>query len=71
MVGDITYISTQSGFLYLAVVIDASSRKTLGWSMSPRMLENLVIDALEQAVGREHSPKGGLAFHSDQGTQYT
>lgn len=70
-VGDITYIPTQSGFLYLAVVIDVFSRKVVGWSMSPRMLENLVIDALEQAVGRENPPKDKLVFHSDQGTQYT
>lgn len=70
-VGDITYIPTQSGFLYLAVVVDTFSRKIVGWSMSTRMLENLVIDALEQAVGRENIPENGLVFHSDQGTQYT
>lgn len=70
-VGDITYIPTQTGFLYLAVVIDAYSRKIVGWSMSVRMLENLVIDALKQAVGRENPPDAGLVFHSDQGTQYT
>lgn len=70
-VGDITYIPTQTGFLYLAVVIDAYSRKIVGCSMSVRMLENLVIDALKQAVGRKNPPDTGLVFHSDQGTQYT
>lgn len=69
-VGDITYIPTQQGFLYLAAVIDAYSRKVVGWSMSTRMCENLVIHALEQAVGREQ-PNPGFIFHNDQGTQYT
>jgi len=49
---DITYIPTQRGFLYLATVIDAFSRKVVGWSMSANMRENLVIHALEQAIGR-------------------
>lgn len=69
-VGDITYITTQRGFLYLAAIIDAFSRKVVGWSMSVHMRENLVIDALEQAVGREN-PQPGFIFHDDQGTQYT
>jgi len=69
-VGDITYISTKRGFLYLAAIIDAFSRKVVGWSMSVHMRENLVIDALEQAIGRE-DPQPGFIFHDDQGTQYT
>lgn len=69
-VGDITYIPTKQGWLYLATVIDAFSRKVVGWSMSRQMRENLAIDALEQAVGREE-PEPGLIFHDDQGTQYT
>ena len=52
-VGDITYIDTGEGWLYLAAVIDALHRKVVGWSMSERMTEKLVTDALEQAVGRE------------------
>jgi putative transposase len=68
--GDITYIPTKCGFLYLAAIIDAFSRKVVGWSMSARMRENLVIDALEQAIGRENPPPGFI-FHDDQGTQYT
>lgn len=69
-VGDITYIPTQQGWLYLAAVIDAWSRKVVGWSMSHRITEDLAIDAIEAAVGREH-PHSGLVFHDDQGVQYT
>ncbi len=69
-VGDITYISTKGGFLYLVVIIDVFHRKVVGWSMAKSMREKLVIDALEQAVGREN-PRPGLIFHDDQGTQYT
>jgi putative transposase len=69
-VGDITYVSTGEGWLYLAAVIDAWSRKVVGWSMSHRITEDLAIDAVEQAVGREH-PGEGLVFHDDQGVQYT
>lgn len=69
-VGDITYIPTRRGFLFLATVIDTFSRKVVGWSMATTARENLVIDALEQAVGRE-DPDPGLIFHDDQGTQYT
>lgn len=69
-VGDITYIPTKQGFLFLATVIDAFSRKVIGRSMATTARENLVIDALEQAVGREN-PGKGLIFHDDQGTQYT
>ena len=49
-VGDITYISTYEGWLYLAVVLDLYSRKVVGWSMSNRMTSQLVIDALEHAI---------------------
>ena len=71
-VGDITYIDTDEGWLYLAAVIDAWHRKVVGWSMSGRITEKLAIDALEQAVGREDPPDDfSLAFHDDQGPQYT
>ena len=66
---DITYINTAQGFLYLAVFLDVFSRKVVGWSMSKRMTENLVIDAFLQAYGREN-PDEGLLVHSDQGSQY-
>ena len=71
-VGDITYINTSEGWLYLAVVIDAWHREVVGWSMSERITEKLVVDALEQAVGREDPPADfSLVFHDDQGVQYT
>lgn len=71
-VGDITYIPTREGWLYLAAVIDAFSRKVVGWSMSERITEKVAIDAMEQAVGREDPPDdGSLVFHDDRGAQYT
>ena len=69
-VGDMTYISTKEGFLYLAVLMDIFSRKVVGWSMGKRMTEKLVMDALNQAYGREH-PRKGFIVHTDQGSQYT
>ena len=70
-VGDITYIGAGEGRPCLAAVIDAFHRKVVGWSMSGRMTEKLVTDALEQAVGRESPPDDlGLVFHDDQGSQH-
>lgn len=69
-VGDITYIPTSEGTLYLAVFIDLFSRKVVGWSMNKRMKEELVIDAYLQAYGKAKPPKG-LIVHTDQGSQYT
>ena len=66
---DITYIWTQEGWLYLAVVIDLCSRKVVGWSMAPRMKAQLVCDALTMAVWNRR-PKDGLIHHSDRGSQY-
>ena len=68
-VGDITYIWTQEGWLYLAVVIDLFSRKVVGWSMGSRMTAQLVCDALQMAIWQRR-PKGGLVVHSDRGSQY-
>ena len=68
-VGDITYIWTQEGWLYLAVVIDLYSRKIVGWSMSWRMHSKLVCDALTMAIWNRQ-PKEGLICHSDRGSQY-
>lgn len=68
-VGDITYISTKEGWLYLAVVIDLFSRKVVGWSMKDRMTTNLVNDALFMAIKRR-SPGHGLIYHTDRGSQY-
>lgn len=68
-VSDITYVWTQEGWLYLAVVIDLFSRKVVGWSMSPRMKATLVCDALRMAIW-QRKPKPGLIVHSDRGSQY-
>jgi transposase InsO family protein len=70
-VGDFTYIATEEGWLFLAVVIDLFSRKVVGWSMRPDMQRDLVIDALEMAwFKRNPGNKAGLIFHSDRGSQY-
>lgn len=68
-VSDITYIWTQEGWLYLAVVIDLFSRKVVGWSMNSRMQAELVCDALKMALW-QRKPKPGLIVHSDRGSQY-
>jgi transposase InsO family protein len=68
-VQDITYIRTDEGWLYLAVVIDLWSRAVIGWSMSSRMTARLVCDALQMALWRRKRPKGVIA-HSDRGGQY-
>jgi putative transposase len=69
-VGDITYIPTQRGFLYLAVFLDICTRKATGWSMNCRMKNQLVIDAFKQAIGRDR-PDKGIVVHTDQGPQFT
>lgn len=68
-VSDITYVWTQEGWLYLAVVIDLYSRKVVGWSMSSRMNAKLVCDALRMAIWQRR-PKAGVIHHSDRGSQY-
>ena len=67
---DITYISTYQGWLYLAVVMDLYSRRIVGWSMSRWISRQLVIDALNMAIG-QRCPEGELLHHSDRGSQYT
>jgi putative transposase len=70
-VGDVTYIASAEGWLFLAVVIDLFSRKVVGWSMRPDMQRKLVIDALEMAwFQRNPGQKTELIFHSDRGSQY-
>ena len=66
--GDITYIATDEGWLYLAAVIDLFSRQVVGWSMQPHMQSSLVTDALKMAWFRRQ-PAPGLIFHSDRGSQ--
>jgi putative transposase len=69
--GDITYIPTGDGWLFLAVVIDLFSRRVVGWSMQPQMRSSLVIDALEMAwLQRSPDKSTGRIFHSDRGSQY-
>ena len=68
-VGDITYIWTGSGWTYLAVIVDLFSRRVVGWALDDNMRAELVLKALEKAVGlRQLEP--GLIFHSDRGSQY-
>lgn len=69
-VADFTYIWTEEGWLYFAVVLDLFSRRAVGWSMSQDMTAQLVTDALVMAVWRRGRPKE-LMHHSDQGSQYT
>ena len=68
-VADITYISTWEGFLYLAVVIDAFSRRVVGWSMAAHLRAELVIEALNMAIWQRRPVE--VIHHSDQGSQYT
>jgi len=68
-VGDITYIPTREGWLYLAVVIDLFSRAVVGWSMGSRMTAGLVNGAMLMALWKR-KPAEGLIFHSDRGSQY-
>ena len=74
-VADITYVSTWSGWVYVAFVVDAFARRILGWRSGPSMTTQLVLDALEQAVWTRHRDgRGGfddLVHHSDRGSQYT
>ncbi len=67
--GDITYIATDEGWLYLAAVVDLFSRQVVGWSMRAHMQSSLVTDALKMAWFRRN-PAPGLIFHSDRGSQY-
>ena len=68
-VGDITYIATDEGWLYLAVVIDLFSRQVVGWSLRNDMTSSIVIDALRMAWFRRHPDKqAGVLFHSDRGS---
>jgi putative transposase len=70
-IADITYLPTEhDGFLYLAVILDVFSRRVVGWSMQDHLRTELVLAALEMAVGKRR-PKAGLIHHSDHGCQYT
>jgi len=66
--GDITFIPTSAGWLYLAVVIDLCSRRIVGWSLAEHLRSELVFDALQQALGTRRPEQ--TIFHSDRGSQY-
>ena len=68
-VGDITYIRTRQGFLYLAFVLDLASRRVLGVSIASHMKTSLVADALREAIGTRGSQVQGVVFHTDRGSQ--
>ena len=68
-VGDITYIETKQGWLYLSVVIDLYSRKIISWKLSKTMKKELVISSLNEAI-MKRKPESGFIFHSDRGSQY-
>ncbi len=64
------YLKTSEGFLYLAFLVDACSRKLVGWAMESHLRSELVVDALQMTVWRRRLAPG-LIHHSDQGVQYT
>lgn len=68
--GDVTYLKTREGWVYLAIVMDLYSRRIVGFAMSKRMKTSLVLEAMKMAV-RKRMPPSGLIFHSDRGSQYT
>ena len=68
--GDISFIRTWEGWLYVATVIDVASRRVVGWAMADHMRTELVADALQMALDHRRPPPG-LIFHSDRGCQYT
>ena len=70
LVGDITYLRTREGWLYLATVIDLCTRMVVGWAISERMTADIVVEALERAWRRGYVA-GNAIFHSDRGSQYT
>lgn len=69
--GDITYLRTGEGWLYLATVIDLYSRRVIGWSVAAHMRTPLVADALSMAAATRGGQTAGVVFHSDRGSQYT
>jgi len=69
-VADITYVHLAEAFVYLAVVLDAYSRKVVGWAMEDHLRASLALDALQMALDNRQVIRGGLVHHSDRGTQY-
>jgi transposase InsO family protein len=71
LVGDITYIRTWQGWVYLATVLDCATKKAVGYAMADHMRTELIIEALDMAVRNGRTRPGVTIFHSDRGTQYT
>lgn len=69
-VADITYVHLARAFAYLAVILDAFSRKAVGWALEPSLDASLAVAALDQALRERKPPKGSLIHHSDRGVQY-
>jgi transposase InsO family protein len=69
--GDITYIATGEGWLFLATVIDLFSRRVIGWALASHMRVDLACDALKMAIATRGGDVSGVIFHSDRGSQYT
>ncbi|MCP4960628.1 MAG: IS3 family transposase, partial [Actinomycetia bacterium] len=69
-VGDITYVPTDQGWLFVATVIDLGSRRLLGYAMASHMRTELIVDALAMAAGVRGGVTAGTIFHSDRGSQY-
>jgi transposase InsO family protein len=69
-VADITYVRLGEAFVYLAVVLDAFSRKVVGWAMADHLQASLALEALEMALNRREVNRGALVHHSDRGVQY-
>jgi transposase InsO family protein len=70
LVGDITYLKTGEGWLYLATVLDLATRMVVGWQLADHMRTSLIVDALRMALDAGHIDRDAI-FHSDRGTQYT
>jgi putative transposase len=68
-VADLTYVATWSGFVYVALVIDAFSRFIIGWQASRSLLTDLALDALEMAIWQRHGGLEGLVHHWDRGSR--
>lgn len=71
LVGDITYIPTWEGWVYLATVLDCFSKKVVGWAMADHMRTELITEAMSMAIRNGHARHGVSVFHSDRGSQYT
>jgi putative transposase len=70
-VGDITYVATEEGWLYLAMLLDVGSRRVVGWAMADHLRTELALDALQMALKQRRPEAGSLIHHTDRGCQYT